>query len=156
MANTFRLKVITPERIVFDKDVEKLTATARDGQLTILPNHEPLVTALGIDVMRATIDGEEFGAAIIGGILEVGSDKFDENKKPIKGTQEVTILTDTAEMGVEIDEARAHQALSRAEAEKTQKEDKLETHAAELALARAIARLRAVEMAKARKGRHNS
>lgn len=155
MAKTFKLKVITPERIVFEKDVEKLTATARDGQLTILPNHEPLVTALGIDVMRATIGGEEFGAAIIGGILEVGADRLDSNKKPIPGTQEVTILTDTAEMGVEIDEARAHQAQSRAEAEKSQKTDKLETHHAELALARAIARLRAAEIAKARKKHHN-
>lgn len=142
MAKSFKLKVITPERIVFEKDVEKLTATARDGQLTILANHEPLVTALGIDVMVATAGGEEYGAAIIGGILEVG-------------TNEVTILTDTAEMGIEIDEARAKQAHSRAEAEKTQRTDKLETHAAELALARAVARMRAAEMAKARKKLHH-
>lgn len=143
MAKTFKLKVVTPERIVFEEDVEKLTATARDGQLTILPNHEPLVTALGIDVMRATMKGEEYAAAIIGGILEVG-------------TNEVTILTDTAEMGLEIDEARAKQAQSRAEAEKTQKEDKLDTYAAELALARAIARLRAAEIARARKKAHHN
>ena len=142
MAKTFKLKVITPERIVFEKDVEKLTATARDGQLTILPNHEPLVTALGIDVMVATASGEEYGAAVIGGILEVG-------------TNEVTILTDTAELGIEIDEARAKQAHSRAEAEKTQRTDKLETHAAELALARAVARMRAAEMAKVRKKLHH-
>ncbi|MBP7863817.1 ATP synthase F1 subunit epsilon [bacterium] len=142
MAKTFKLKVITPERIVFEKDVEKLTATARDGQLTILANHEPLVTALGIDVMRATAGDEEYGAAIIGGILEVG-------------VNEVTILTDTAEMGTEIDEARAMQAHSRAEAEKTQRTDKIETHAAELALARAVARMRAAEMVKARKKLHH-
>ena len=135
---SLNLKIITPERIVLDTTVDQVTATARDGELSILPNHEPLVTALDIDVLRYTKSGEESIAAIIGGIMEVTN-------------QEVTVLTDAAELDTEIDEARARQAKDRAEAEKTQKVDKLDTYVAELALSRAIARIRAVELAKQRK-----
>lgn len=138
MASKFKLKIITPERVVLETEAEKITATAVDGELTILPNHEPLVTALGIDMLRYTNNGEEESAAIIGGILEVGN-------------EEVHVLSDVAELGVEINEARANEAKARAEAEKTQKEDKLDTYLTEMALSRAIARLKAVEFAKRRK-----
>lgn len=138
MPSNFKLKIITPERVVVDTEAEKLTATALDGQLTILPNHEPLVTALGIDVLTFTVNGEEDSAAVIGGILEVD-------------TKEVHILSNRAELDTEIDEARANHAKARAEAEKIQKKDKLDTYLTEMALSRAIARLKAVEFAKRRK-----
>ncbi|MFZ8263697.1 ATP synthase delta/epsilon chain alpha-helix domain-containing protein, partial [Staphylococcus aureus] len=64
----------------------------------------------------------------------------------------VTIVTNMAELDIEIDEARARQAKDRVEAEKTQKTDKLEVHMAEMALSKAMARLKAVEMVKRRKG----
>ncbi len=138
MASKFKLNIITPERVVLETEAEKLTATAVDGELTILPNHEPLVTALGIDILRYTKDGVEESAAVIGGILEVGN-------------EEVHVLSNVAELGVEIDQARANEAKARAEAEKTQKTDKLDTYLTEMALARAIARLKAVEFAQRRK-----
>ena len=140
MASKFKLKIITPDRIVLETEAEQLTATAQDGELTILPNHEPLVTALGIDMLTYVTDGTEFSAAVIGGILEV------DNKA-------VHVLSDRAELGAEIDEVRAEHARERAEAEKTQKKDKLDTYLTEMALARAIARLKAVEFAKNRKRR---
>ena len=141
MASNFKLKIITPERIVLETEADMLTATARDGELTILPNHEPLVTALGIDMLTYRSEGTEYSAAVIGGILEVD-------------TKEVHVLSDHAELGIEIDEARATHAKERAEAEKTQKKDKLDQYLTEMALAKAIARLRAVEFAKSRKKRH--
>ena len=138
MAEQFNLKIITPERIVLDTTAEQVAAKALDGELSILPGHEPLVTALDIDVLRYYQNGEEHSAAIIGGVLEVGD-------------KEVTVLSDSAELGIEVDEARAKQAKDRAEAEKTQKTDKLDTYMAELALSRAIARLKAYELAKQRR-----
>ena len=138
MASKLKLNIITPERVVLETEAEKLTATAVDGELTILPNHEPLVTALGIDILRYTKDGVEESAAVIGGILEVNN-------------EEVHVLSNVAELGVEIDQARANDAKARAEAEKTQKTDKLDTYLTEMALARAIARLKAVEFAQRRK-----
>ncbi len=138
MANTINLKIITPERIVFESPVDQVTAVSRDGELTILPGHEPLVTTLAIDVMRFKRQGEEETAAIIGGIMEVS-------------TSEVTIMSDMAEMDVEIDETRAKQAKEKAEAEKIQKTDKIDVYVSEMALSRAMARLRAAELGKLRK-----
>ncbi len=138
MANTINLKIITPERVVFDDQVEQVTAVANDGELTILPGHEPIVTTLAVDVLRFKVKGEEETAAIIGGIMNVNN-------------TEVEILSDMAELGIEIDEARANQAKSRVEAEKSQKTDKLDAYVSEMALSRAMVRLKAAEMAKLRR-----
>ncbi|MDZ4833465.1 MAG: ATP synthase F1 subunit epsilon [Candidatus Melainabacteria bacterium] len=154
MSGTFNLKILTPERVVLDTVVSQVTATARDGQLSILAHHEPLVTALGIDALKYWEDGEEKSAAVIGGVLEVAN-----HQTATAGTDQahnpddliVTIISDSAELGTEIDEARAKKAEQRAEAEKTQKVDKLDTQLAEMALSRAVARLRAVEIARDRR-----
>lgn len=135
---TLNLKIITPERIVLDGQVDQVTAVANDGELTILPGHEPLVTTLAVDVLRYKVKGEEETAAIIGGIMNVNN-------------AEVEILSDMAELDVEIDEARASQAKARLEAEKTQKTDKLDAYMTEMALSRAMVRLKAAELAKLRK-----
>ena len=135
---TLNLKIITPERVVYDSAVEQVTAVANDGELTILPGHEPIVTTLAIDVLRFKVKGEEETAAVIGGIMNVNN-------------SEVEILSDMAELDIEIDEARASQAKAKLEAEKTQKADKLDSYLTEMALSRAMVRLKAAEMAKMRK-----
>lgn len=140
MASTINLKIVTPERVVYDNPVDQITAVANDGELTILPGHEPLVTTLAIDVLRFKVKGEEETAAVIGGILNVNKDQIE-------------VLSDVAELDVEIDEARANQAKSKAEAEKSQRADKLDTQLSEMALTRAITRLKAAEMAKVRRRR---
>jgi F-type H+-transporting ATPase subunit epsilon len=132
------LKIITPERIVFENQVDKLVATAIDGEFCVLPGHEPLVTALGIDIVRFHDGAEERTASVIGGICEVHGDQ-------------VTVLSDTAELDVEIDEARAHQAKEVAAAEATQKIDKIDVYSSQLAIARAMARLKAVEFSQRRR-----
>lgn len=137
MHGILNLQIITPERIVFDKEVEQVTATAIDGELTILPDHEPITTALDIDIVRFKSDGHESAAAVIGGLLEVTDNR-------------VTVLSDAAELDVEIDAARAHQAKERAEAEKIQRTDKLDVYVTEMAIARAVARLKAAELSKRR------
>ncbi len=138
MAGTLKLQIITPDRVVLDQEVEQVSACAIDGELTILPEHEPLTTALAIDVVRFKTKGYESAAAVIGGLLEITGDR-------------VRVLSDSAELDVEIDEARAHQAKERAEAEKTQRADKLDVYISEMAIARAVARLKAAELIKRRK-----
>jgi F-type H+-transporting ATPase subunit epsilon len=144
---TLSLKIITPERVVLDEKVQNVCARTihgehcLGGELTILPNHEPLITALAIDVIRYKFaDGAEHTAAVIGGVLEVG-----ENQ--------VTVLSDVAELDTEIDEARAHDAKARAEAEKSQRQANLPVHVSEMAMAKAMARLKAYEFARNRKSR---
>jgi F-type H+-transporting ATPase subunit epsilon len=143
MASTLTLRIITPDRIVLEREVDQVIARAIDGDLAILPNHQPLLTALDIDVLRFTAGKEEHTAAVMGGIMEVNRN-------------EVTVLSDLAELDTEIDETLAHQEKERAEAEKTQKTDKLDVYITEMAISRSIARLRAVEVSRRRRGhRHD-
>ena len=155
-AGTIYLKIITPERIVFEAPVKQVTARAVDGELTILPDHEPIVTALAIDVVEFKGDSSSDSAAVIGGVMEVKKEadvnENGESEKHGADMTYVTIVSNMAELDAEIDEARAKQARDRIEAEKTQKTDKLEVHLAEMALSKAMARLKAVEMVKRRKG----
>jgi F-type H+-transporting ATPase subunit epsilon len=154
MAATFNLKILTPERVVLDAVVSQVTATARDGELSILAHHEPLVTALGVAPLKYWEDGEEKTVAVIGGVLEVANQQTPESGNADHAAAQdltVTVLSDSAELATEIDEARAKQAKERAEAAKTQKVDKLDTQLAEMALSRAIARLDAVRIAKERR-----
>lgn len=138
MANKLTLKLITPERVVLDEQVDQVVVRAVDGEMAILPDHEPMLTALAIDIVRYTSDREEQTAAVMGGVMEVNRN-------------EVTILADLAELDVEVDEARAHQRKARAEAEKTQKADKLDVYLSEMAISKSIARLKAAEFSKRRR-----
>lgn len=140
MPATMNLKLITPEGVVFEDQVEQIVARGTAGEFAVLPGHEPMVATLGTDVLRFTSRGEEDVAAVLGGLLEVRGN-------------EVTILADVAEMGGDIDDAQAAQAKQRAEAEKTQKTDKLDVYVAEMNIGRAIARIKAAEMAKTRRRR---
>ncbi len=140
MADNLNLKIITPDRVVLDTKVNQVTATAIDGELSILPNHEPIITALAIDVLRYQSEGVEEIVAVLGGLMEVG-----ENQ--------VTVLSDVCDLGADIDIAQANEAKAIAEAEKTQKTDKLEIYLTEMALSKAIARLKAAELSRRRRNR---
>lgn len=142
MPGTMTLKIITPEKIVLEQEVEEVTARALDGELSILPGHEPIVTALKLDVLRYVAHKEDEFVAVMGGILEV------------KGNQ-VTVLSDAAELDREIDQLRAQTAKERAEAERTRKTDKLDVYITEMAIGRATARLKALEFRETRKRRRS-
>jgi F-type H+-transporting ATPase subunit epsilon len=139
MEGGLNLKIITPDRVVLETPVDQVTATAIDGELTILPKHEPLVTALKIDVLKYKANNVEEHVAVLGGLLEVADNS-------------VTVLSDTADLGVDIDVAQANEAKSKAEAEKIQKTDKIEVYLSEMALSKAMARLKAAELSRRRRG----
>ncbi len=135
------LRIITPERIVLEeREVDQVTAMAIDGELSILPEHEPLVTALTMDVLRYVAKREDEFVAVMGGILEVKNN-------------EVTVLSDAAELDTEIDHLRAQEAKERAEAQKTQKAENLDVYVTEMAIGRAMARLKTLEYREQRRKR---
>lgn len=119
---TMRLEIATAERVVYSEDVDLLVAPGMDGQLAVLPNHAPLMTALLPGELRVVKDGEDAYMAVGGGFLEVMANS-------------VAILADTAEREEEIDIARAEQAIERAK-------ERIETSASEMDLQRAVASLR--------------
>lgn len=126
------LKVITHQKVVFEDDVDAVYSSGTEGRFGILPNHIPCIYPLKIGVTKAIKGEEEFFFTTMGGIF-----RFYEN--------EATILTDTAEMGDDIDLARANEAKERAQKRLTGKSEELQIVRAELALSKAIARIRASE-----------
>lgn len=138
------LKIITPERMVYEDNIEQVSLPTHEGEITILPNHIPLVTLLGTGVITLTKDGVEYHLASYGGFVEVLPDS------------QVNILADDAEHAYDL-------ALEKVEAAKKQAETALrETrytdeggHAAAFAaLERELARMKALR--KQNTGRHAS
>ena len=119
---TMRLEIATAERVVYSEDVEILVAPGMDGQLGILPNHAPLLTALQPGEIRVVREGEESYMAVSGGFLEVMANR-------------VTILADTAERAEEIDIERAEEAMQRAQ-------ERIESSVSAMDLQRALASIR--------------
>ncbi len=132
MASSVELEILTPERIVFQEDIEMVIAPAIDGEIGILANHYPLITALKIGVLRIRKPDEEswLPVAISSGLMEV---------LPYR----VSILVATAEFPEEIDIERAREAKERAE--KLLQQEGIDRARAEAALQRALARLRAAQ-----------
>ena len=126
---TMRLEITTAERQVYAEDVEALVVPGLAGELGILPNHAPLMTALQPGELMIRKDGEETYLAVSGGFLEV------------MGNQ-VTVLADAAESSEEIDEERARQAVERAHAQISARTSDLELSQAITAVRRAETRLR--------------
>jgi F-type H+-transporting ATPase subunit epsilon len=123
--STIQLDIVTPERLVYSKQVNMVITKAANGDIGILPNHAPLVSTLAATRVRAKVEGKEESVAVSCGFLEVRPDK-------------VTILAETAELPGEIDKERALRAKERAE--KKIKDGNGDLHA-ELALQRAINRI---------------
>ena len=96
------LEVITPERKVYEDDVDMVVAPASEGYVGILPHHVPLFTTLGPGEFKVKKGGVEEILAVFGGFMDVRADR-------------VVVLTDAAEAAEEIDASRAQQARERAQ-----------------------------------------
>lgn len=133
-----RLEIVTAEGTVFADDVNEVVAWGIEGQLGILPHHAPLMTMLQPGDLLIRKDNEEHYLAISGGFLEVRPDR-------------VIILADACERAEEIDMERAEAARRRAdEILKTRPPD-VDTAAAEAALRRSLARIKAAEKRRRKK-----
>ncbi len=99
---TLTVRVVAPDKTVWDSPAEEVILPSTTGQLGILSGHAPLLTALDIGVMRVRPGKEWVAIALMGGFAEVDND-------------EVTILVNGAEKGEAIDKEKAKAALSEAE-----------------------------------------
>jgi len=135
-----RVDIVTAERRVFSDDsIERITVPGVVGELTILPRHAPLMTMIEPGVLRMVKKDDEIEMAISGGFLEVRRDR-------------VSILADSAEHVEEIDVARAEDARRRAREHLESAEPGVDLAAAEAGLRRSLARVRAVERRRRRRG----
>ncbi|WP_436759555.1 F0F1 ATP synthase subunit epsilon [Streptosporangium sp. V21-05] len=101
-----RVGVVSPEREIWSGEADMVIAKTVDGEIGIMPKHAPVLGVL-VEGGLLTIkrgDGEsDLVAAVHGGFLSVADD-------------EVSILAELAELGSEVDVARAKTALERAQA----------------------------------------
>lgn len=97
-----RFKIATPERVVYESDVDLVSCMTEMGEITILPNHIPLVANLKAGEMKVIENGKPRHLFAAGGFVEV------------RQNNEVVILADAAEHEEEIDVARAEEAKERA------------------------------------------
>ncbi|MFS8779377.1 ATP synthase F1 subunit epsilon [Synechococcus sp. R55.6] len=130
---TLMVRVITPDRTVWDAPSEEVILPATSGQLGILTGHAPLLTAIGNGVMRVKADGKWSAIAVMGGFAEV------ENN-------EVTVLVNRAERGETVDKAAAQALLDEASKVLNTSSDKQERLQAKLDQQRARALIQAAEM----------
>ena len=139
---TLYFQIATPERVVFvAQAAEAITLPTELGEITVLPDHLPLVANLKPGEVRVKIGGQEVSMAVSGGFIEVRPGK-------------VTVLADTAERAEELDEARAEEARARAHELMSKERTAESTDYAALAakLEKELARLRVVRKHRERKG----
>lgn len=130
MSNTFKFKILTPNRIVANQDVTKVFTKSRDGEIEFLSNHMPIIVS--IDNCVTTVidtDGNEKKFFTSKGVLNL------KNK-------ELNICCDAAESSNEIDFERAEKSKERAEKRLSDKDSNLDIERALRSLKRANERLK--------------
>jgi len=112
MSKQLKLKIITPERLVLEEMVDQVSLPTTLGEITVLPNHIPLITGLTSGDIVAFINGEHVPMAVVGGFIEVKQDE--------KGITNVAVLADFAEHMSELSDDKIEKAKARAEELKKQ------------------------------------
>jgi len=128
--NKIHFKIIAPDKIVYEDNVDAIYTKGTGGEFGILKGHVPFMSALDIGVTKVFKGNEHEFISTIGGVFQ-----FKNN--------EAVILTEAAERGNDIDIPRAQNAKERAEARIGTPEGDLDIQRANIALAKAIVRLKA-------------
>jgi len=131
---SFRLKVVTPDGLLFDGQAEELVVRTTTGDMGILAGHINCVAPLGMGRAMIVAEGKKMYAACIGGILSV-----------VNG--EVNLVPTTFEWADKIDAGRAESAAERAKKVLSDKDaSSMELRMAEARLKRALVRKSVAEM----------
>lgn len=133
MTNTIHVDVVSAEESIFSGEAEFVVLPGEAGELGIYPRHTPLITRIRPGSVRIRVAGEpeEQLIFVAGGILEVQPNV-------------ITVLADTAIRGRDLDEAKAREALQRAEDARRNAQGKEEIAAVEGELATLAAQLAAI------------
>ena len=107
---TLTLRVLAPDQSVFDDTADEIILPSTTGLLGVLPGHISMVTAIDFGVLRVLKNGNWDSIALTGGFAEVESN-------------EVTVLVNQAEMGRNIDAAKAEAELEQAKNQASQTKD---------------------------------
>lgn len=122
---------MAPNRIVWNSEAQEIILSTNSGQIGILPNHAPLLTALDIGIMKIRTNSQWLTMALMGGFAMI------ENNQ-------LTILVNEAEKASDIDREEAQKTFDLAQDNLNQATGRKQTIEANLAFQRAKARLEAV------------
>jgi F-type H+-transporting ATPase subunit epsilon len=124
-----KLDIVTPEKKVLSETVDSVTVPTLAGEVGILPNHAPLISALKPGILSINKGGAVQKMVISGGFVEVGANT-------------VSVLAEVAETADEIDAEQARADAAEAEKVLAASKDAIEdTEAEQEKLGRAQARL---------------
>ena len=127
LPTSLELQIVRPDRLLVHEQVDEVEIPGSEGYFGVLPGHTPMLAALAIGEMWYRKGQEKTYLALAFGFAEVLPDR-------------VTILARIAEVGHEIDIARAEEAFKRAQAQAIQKEH-VDYEQARLDLMKALNRL---------------
>ncbi len=130
--NSFLLRIITPDRIFYENQVEMAEFNTTEGEVGVLPGHIPLTVIIKPGILSITESEGEKEAALHAGFAEILPDR-------------VTILAEIIEWPEEIDEKRAEAAKERAEERLRSRTPETDVARAETALLRAVARIQVLK-----------
>lgn len=124
----YRLRIVTPERVFYEGEVEMVEFNTTEGQIGVLPGHIPMTVIVAPGILTITeLEGTK-EAALHAGFAEILPDQ-------------ITILAEIIEWPDEIDAERAETALQRARERLENRDSQTDLARAETALQRAIARI---------------
>lgn len=141
MPMTVHVDIVSAEASIYSGIAEYLIAPAEMGEVGIYPRHTPLLTRLkpGSIRIKSPDRAEEDLIYVSGGILEVQPGI-------------ITILSDTALRGADLDESRALEAKRQAEEAMTNRSSSMDYARAQSELAEAVAQLSAIQKLRKIKG----
>ncbi len=134
---TIKLQIITPEKIVYQNEVDQITAPTKDGEITVLPEHVGLLTQIvpGEIIVRK---GEATHAlAVTGGFMEVSKDS-------------VNILADYAIRAEDIEVLKAQEAQRKAQKLMDERTSEQDFAIAQSEMIKAITELKVAQKRKSR------
>ncbi len=146
MSKKIKLKIVTPEKLILEENVEQVTFPTTNGELTVLPDHVPMIADLASGDVVAVENGEHIPFAVVGGFVEVRKEN---------GETTVAILADFAEHVSALSDELIAKSKARAEELRKQMENKevvdFEHFAAELE--RSLTRVKIADKWKSKKYR---
>jgi F-type H+-transporting ATPase subunit epsilon len=73
---TMEVEVLSPERALFSGEAREVYARSMDGEIGILPGHQPTLLQLDIAPVKVRTDSDEHVFAVYGGFLELRDERL--------------------------------------------------------------------------------
>lgn len=122
------LKITTPRGLKFEEEADSITMRCIDGDLGVLPGHQPTSTILGDGILKIVNNGAEKLLALFGGVVTID----DTN---------IEIFSTIAQLPEEIDLERAHRDREKAEAAMKEISDDTQLKKAQAIMRRSLVRI---------------